>query len=116
MSTARRATCDYGPEFIAGAIRRELYEPGIETALIEPGKPWQNGADESFNGKLRDEYLTLQVVSESRRRQSRHRAMAAPLQRGPAAFESRVFDATRVQSDRAIHDLRGVLFSFAGSL
>jgi hypothetical protein len=22
--------------------------------------PWQNGADESFNGKLRDEFLTLQ--------------------------------------------------------
>jgi putative transposase len=27
---------------------------------VDPGKPWQNGADESFNGKLRDEYLTLQ--------------------------------------------------------
>jgi hypothetical protein len=22
----------------------------IKTALIDPGKPWQNGADESFNG------------------------------------------------------------------
>ena len=28
--------------------------------FIDPGKPWQNGADESFNGKFRDEYLTLQ--------------------------------------------------------
>ena len=32
----------------------------METALIDPGKPWQNGADESFNGKLRDECLSLE--------------------------------------------------------
>jgi transposase InsO family protein len=32
----------------------------IETALIDPGKPWQNGADESFNGKFRDQHLSLQ--------------------------------------------------------
>jgi len=25
--------------------------------LSDPGKPWQNGADESFNGKFRDECL-----------------------------------------------------------
>ncbi|WP_186198808.1 integrase core domain-containing protein, partial [Burkholderia gladioli] len=25
-----------------------------------PGKPWQNGADESFNGKFRDECLSLE--------------------------------------------------------
>lgn len=33
---------------------------GIDIALIEPGKPWQNGTDESFNGKLRDECLSLE--------------------------------------------------------
>jgi putative transposase len=27
--------------------------------LIDPGKPWQNGANESFNGKLRDECLGM---------------------------------------------------------
>lgn len=31
----------------------------IETALIDPGKPWQNGADECFNGALRDECLSV---------------------------------------------------------
>jgi putative transposase len=51
---------DNGPEFVAGAILRWLRNAGIETALIDPGKPWQNGADESFNGKFRDEFLTLQ--------------------------------------------------------
>jgi putative transposase len=29
-------------------------------ALIEPGKPWQNGMTESFNGKFRDECLSLE--------------------------------------------------------
>ena len=29
----------------------------IETAFIDPGKPWQNGVNESFNGKFRDEHL-----------------------------------------------------------
>ncbi|MDF2969834.1 MAG: putative transposase, partial [Microvirga sp.] len=28
--------------------------------LIDPGKPWQNGAGESFNGKFRDECLSLE--------------------------------------------------------
>ncbi len=51
---------DNGPEFVACAILRWLQASHIETAFIDPGKPCQNGADESFNGKLRDEYLTLQ--------------------------------------------------------
>ena len=33
---------------------------GIQTALIDPGKPWQNGMLESFNGKLRDECLGME--------------------------------------------------------
>ena len=45
---------------VAGAILRWLLQAQIETALIEPGKPWQNATDESFNGKFRDEYLSLQ--------------------------------------------------------
>jgi len=51
---------DNGPEFVACAILRWSQAAQIETALIDPGKPWQNGADESFNGKFRDEFLTLQ--------------------------------------------------------
>jgi putative transposase len=51
---------DNGPEFVSRALLEWLAETGIETALIDPGKPWQNGADESFNGKLRDECLSLE--------------------------------------------------------
>jgi putative transposase len=51
---------DNGPEFIATALMRWLLDAGIDTALIAPGKPWQNGTDESFNGKLRDECLSME--------------------------------------------------------
>ena len=29
-------------------------------AHIAPGKPWQNGTDESFNGRFRDECLNME--------------------------------------------------------
>jgi putative transposase len=51
---------DNGSEFIAKAILRWLSQEQIETALIDPGKPWQNGSNESFNGKFRDECLSMQ--------------------------------------------------------
>ena len=37
-----------------------IVDQGIGTALIDPGKPWQNGVAESFNGKFRDECLSLE--------------------------------------------------------
>jgi putative transposase len=51
---------DNGPEFVSTAILRWLLENRIDTALIDPGKPWQNGTNESFNGKLRDECLNVE--------------------------------------------------------
>jgi putative transposase len=51
---------DNGPEFVSGAILRWTIAEGIETTHIAPGKPWQNGTDESFNGRLRDECLTVE--------------------------------------------------------
>lgn len=51
---------DNGPEFVSRAILKWLKEADITTAFIDPGKPWQNGADESFNGKLRDECLSAE--------------------------------------------------------
>ena len=56
----RHLRSDNGPEFVATAILRWLGDAGIDTALIDPGKPWQNATDESFNGKFRDEFLSLQ--------------------------------------------------------
>ena len=51
---------DNGPEFVSKAILEWLELAGIQTALIDPGKPWQNGTDESFNGRFRDECLSLE--------------------------------------------------------
>ena len=51
---------DNGPEFIATALLRWLQTAEIDTAFIDPGKPWQNGTDESFNGKFRNECLSLE--------------------------------------------------------
>ena len=51
---------DNGPEFVAKAVKSWLAQQGIQTAYIEAGKPWQNGTNESFNGKLRDECLNLE--------------------------------------------------------
>ena len=51
-----------GPDFTATAIIRWLQTARIETALFDPGKPWQDGADESFSGKFRDQHLSLQWI------------------------------------------------------
>jgi transposase InsO family protein len=51
---------DNGPEFVSRTLLKWIVDQGIETALIDPGKPWQNGAAESFNGKFRDECLSLE--------------------------------------------------------
>jgi len=51
---------DNGPEFVSQAIIEWIVHAGIATVLNDPDKPWQNGADESFNGKLRDECLSIE--------------------------------------------------------
>ena len=45
---------------MATAILRWLGDAGIDTALIDPGKPWQHATDESFNGTFHDEFLSRQ--------------------------------------------------------
>ena len=52
---------DNGPEFIEKALTRWLVKNGTDTIHIERGKPWQNGFIESFNSKLRDEFLNMEV-------------------------------------------------------
>lgn len=53
----QRLRSDNGPEFVATAVQTWLSEAGVSTVYSEPGKPWQNGTNESFNGKFRDECL-----------------------------------------------------------
>lgn len=52
---------DNGSEFTAHAVRAWLARMGVKTLFIEPGSPWENGYNESFNGKLRDELLNGEI-------------------------------------------------------
>jgi transposase InsO family protein len=52
---------DNGPEFTAKALREWITRIGAKTLFIEPGSPWENGYNESFNGKLRDELLNGEI-------------------------------------------------------
>ena len=52
---------DNGPEFVAKDLRKWLAATGAKTLYIEPGSPWENGYCESFNSKLRDEFLNGEI-------------------------------------------------------
>jgi putative transposase len=52
---------DNGPEFVAKDLRKWLANTGAKTLYIEPGSPWENGYCESFNSKLRDEFLNPEI-------------------------------------------------------
>lgn len=54
---------DNGPEFIAIAVRDWLAKEKIGTIFIEPGSPWENPYSESFNSRLRDEFLNRELFS-----------------------------------------------------
>lgn len=60
---------DSGPEFVSHAILQWLTDARVETAFIDPGKPWQNGTNESFNGKFRDECLSVEWFRSRREAQ-----------------------------------------------
>ena len=48
---------DNGSQFTANEIRKQLRGAGSTTAYIEPGSPWENGHIESFNARMRAEFL-----------------------------------------------------------
>ena len=52
---------DNGPEFTAQVVRQWLTELGVKTLFIEPGSPWENGYNESFNGTLRNGLLNREI-------------------------------------------------------
>lgn len=88
--------CDNGPEFISKAVRQWLQDHSVGPLYIAPGAPWENAVGESFNGKLRDECLNLElftslaearVVLEDFRLEYNHRRPHSSLNyQTPAAF------------------------------
>jgi len=104
----RHIRSDNRPEFIAKKVRWWLEENKVGPLYIEPGAPWQNGFGESFNGKLRDECLNLElftslkearVVIEDFRQEYNHRRPHSSLDyRPPAAFAAACRQVTASQS------------------
>jgi len=94
--TPKHIRSDNGPEFIAQALRNWLEVSGVGTLYIEPGAPWENGYNESFNSRFRDELLNgelftslkeAKVVTEDYRLEYNHRRPHSSLgYRPPAAF------------------------------
>ena len=60
---------DQGPEFMATALKAWIKSVGSEAAYIEKASPWENGYVESFNGKLRDELLEVEIFNSLREAQ-----------------------------------------------
>jgi len=95
---------DNGPEFVARKLLEWLVKAGIDTALIEPGKPWQNGTIESFNGKFRDECLSLEwfrnrtearaVIEAWRRHYNEDRPHSSHAYRTPQQFKQHMREQT----------------------
>jgi putative transposase len=54
-------TVDHGTEFAIRAMEMWTYRYGVQLEFIRQGRPMENGYIESFNGRLRDECLNVEV-------------------------------------------------------
>lgn len=57
----QRMVLDNGPEFTSRALDLWASRHGVELRFIRPGKPTENAFVESFNGRVRDECLSLEA-------------------------------------------------------
>jgi putative transposase len=94
--TPESITVDNGSEFASKAMDLWAYKNGVHLDFIRPGKPVENGYIESFNGKLREECLNVEVfftLADARRKlhlwrrdYNHHRPHSALDDRTPAEF------------------------------
>ena len=99
---------DNGPEFVSRAVLKWLTQANIDTAHIDPGKPWQNGSNESFNGKFRDECLSMEwfrnridakiVIEQFRRQYNEVRPHSSLGQLTPAEFKQQLSSTTNPET------------------
>ena len=76
----RTSRCDNGPELTANALRDWCRFSGTGSSYIEPGAPWENPYVESFNGRLRDEFLGRRAVRQPARGAGAARGLADRVQ------------------------------------
>ena len=91
-------TCDNGSEFAGRVMEAWAMEHEVKLCFIRPGRPVENGFAESFNGRLRDEFLNVnwfssladarQKLANWRTHFNEHRPHSALDDRTPAAFAS----------------------------
>ena len=89
-------TVDNGTEFASKAMDLWAYQNNVHLDFIRPGRPIENGYIESFNGRLRDECLNVEVfftLADARRKlalwhhdYNHHRPHSALADRTPAEF------------------------------
>ena len=60
----QQITVDNGTEFYSKAMDAWAYHRGVKLDFIRPGRPMENGYIESFNGRLRDECLNVELFSD----------------------------------------------------
>ncbi len=99
---------DNGPEFVSRALLRWAANENLDMALIDPGKPWQNGTAESFNGKFRDECLSMEwfrnrveakvVIEQWRQHYNDVRPHSSLGNQTPAAFKKKCFSTTKPEA------------------
>jgi putative transposase len=108
---------DNGPEFVSTAVLRWLNSAHIDTAHIDPGKPWQNGSNESFNGKFRDECLSMQwfknridakvIIEEFRRSYNEVRPHSSLGQLTPLEFKRKLSQSGSASEPELLPALAG---------
>ena len=91
---------DNGPEFVSEVLKGWAAEQQVELDFTTPGKPTENGHIESFNGKFRDECLSLEwfrsraeakvVIETWRRHFNEVRPHSSLSYQTPAAFAARL--------------------------
>jgi len=89
-------TVDNGTEFASKAMELWAYTNQVHLDFIRPGRPVENGYIESFNGRLRDECLNVEIfftLADARRKlepwrhdYNHHRPHSALADRTPAEF------------------------------
>jgi putative transposase len=62
----RSIRSDNGSEFVCEALTGWLPSKGAEPIPVAPGSPWENGVSESFNSRLRDEFLEREEFEDAR--------------------------------------------------
>lgn len=104
----RTLRSDNGPEFVSKALLKWAVGQNLDMALIDPGKPWQNGIAESFNGKFRDECLSMEwfrnrteakvVIEQWRQHYNEVRPHSSLGNQTPAAFKKQCVLTTQPEA------------------